>query len=111
MTIFACLSFCSNSQTKGRPTQYAGLTAGRQCFCSSQLSLLSERLNESERCIFSCDGNSSQICGGPDALTLYNLTAEMEGEFKTTGIAWSQFSGAAGYGTLAVITLVVAAVL
>jgi hypothetical protein len=40
-------------------------------------------------------------------LTLYNLTAV---EYKT-GRAWSQFSGAAGYGTLAVITLVIAALM
>ena len=41
------------------------------------------------------------------ALTLYNLTAAD----SKTGRAWSQFSGAAGYGTLAVVTLVIAAVL
>jgi hypothetical protein len=40
-------------------------------------------------------------------LTLYNLTV-VESQ---TGIAWSQFSGAAGYGTLAVITLAIAAFL
>lgn len=125
MTIPTCLAFCSTSNnpphgdsTRPRQAQYAALSLGRQCFCSTHLSLLSERLNESERCIFSCDGNASQICGGPDALTLYNLTLaekEEDGEdgkgFMTTGIAWSRFSGAAGYGTLAVVTLVIAAIL
>jgi hypothetical protein len=80
---------------------------GRECWCSQHLSDLSEKLNDSSRCKYSCNGNSSEICGGSDALTLYNLT---ELDYKT-GRAWSQFSGAAGYGTLAVITLVIAAIL
>jgi hypothetical protein len=80
---------------------------GRECWCGQHLSELSEKLNESTRCIYSCNGNSSEICGGPAALTLYNLTAVD----SQTGIAWSQFSGAAGYGTLAVITLIIAAFL
>lgn len=81
-------------------------TLGRECYCSPYLSSLSEKLPDS-RCIYSCVGNASEICGGQLALTLYNLT----GADSKTGIAWSQFSGAAGYGTLAVITLIIAAVL
>ena len=80
--------------------------AGRECYCSPYLSALSEKLPDS-RCIYSCVGNASEVCGGQLALTLYNLT---DADSKT-GIAWSQFSGAAGYGTLAVITLIIAAVL
>ena len=80
---------------------------GHQCWCSQHLSGLSEKVNESTRCTSVCEGNASEICGGSTALTLYNLTAV---EYKT-GRAWSQFSGAAGYGTLAVITLVIAALM
>lgn len=79
---------------------------GRECYCSPYLSALTEKLSDS-RCIYSCVGNASEVCGGQLALTLYNLTAAD----SKTGIAWSQFSGAAGYGTLAVITLIIAAVL
>ena len=81
-------------------------STGRECYCSPYISALSEKLNDSE-CIYSCIGNESQVCGGRLALTLYNLTAA---ESKT-GIAWSQFSGAMGYGMLAAITLVIAAVM
>ena len=80
--------------------------AGRECYCSPYLSALSEKLPDS-RCIYSCVGNASEVCGGQLTLTLYNLTSAD----SKTGIAWSQFSGAAGYGTLAVITLIIAAVL
>lgn len=83
-----------------------GQCTGRECYCSPYLSALSEKLPDS-RCIYSCVGNASEVCGGQLALTLYNLT---DADSKT-GIAWSQFSGAAGYGTLAVITLIIAAVL
>lgn len=81
--------------------------AGRECYCSPYLSTLSEKLSD-DRCVYSCVGNASQVCGGQLALTLYNLT---QADAQKGNIAWSQFSGAAGYGMLAAITLIFAAVL
>ena len=123
MTAATCLEFCA-SESDGKSAQYAGLekgkisttpnsqfssnsASGRECWCAPSLSVLSEKLIDQARCTLACSGNSSEICGGQLALSLYNLTSLN----SKTGIAWSQFSGAAGYGTLAVITLIIAAVL
>ena len=103
MTPSTCLKYCSVGKTG--PSQYAGLEYGRECWCGQELSDLSDKLNESSKCMYSCAGNSSEVCGGHLALTLYNLTSD---DLKT-GIAWSRFSGAAGYGTLALVTLMIAA--
>ncbi|EME81283.1 uncharacterized protein MYCFIDRAFT_176579 [Pseudocercospora fijiensis CIRAD86] len=54
------------------------------------LSALSEKLNKTARCDFACDGNSSQICGGRLALTLYNRTNS--GDEKEGG-AWRLVGG------------------
>ena len=65
------------------------------------------KLNESAHCIFACNGNASEICGGQLAITLYNLTDVS----KTGGVALSLGSGAAWYGIVALVTLVAAALL
>lgn len=82
------------------------MSPGRECYCSPYLSALSEKLPDS-RCIYSCVGNASEVCGGRLALTLYNLTGSAASK---EGRAWRLFDGAAGYGTLAVVTLIFAAV-
>jgi len=86
--------------------RYAGLEYGRECYCGAYLSILSEKLNETARCIYACDGNASEVCGGALALTLYNLTSNSK-----TGTAWSITGQPAWYGTAAIITLVLAAML
>lgn len=83
---------------------------GRECYCSTSLSPQSEKLNETTRCTLSCAGNASEICGGKLALTLYNLTM-IDSKIGVTGVGWSQFSSVAGYGTLAFVTFVLAAVM
>jgi len=132
MTTADCLAFCAQG-FNGQTMHYAGLeygmvtithcdtipdksmargaylraTAGRECYCGAYLSAFSEKLNETARCVYACDGNASQVCGGQLALTLYNLTSESK-----TGIAWSLVAGQpAWYGTAAIITLIAAAML
>ena len=106
MTVSACLEYCSGG-ANNETMQYAGLEYGRECWCGSYLSALSEPLNEIARCIYACDGNASEVCGGALALTLYNLT-----EAAKTGVARSLGSeSAAWYGTAAVVTLLLAALL
>lgn len=81
-------------------------SAGRECWCGAYLSALSEKLNDSN-CIYACDGNASEVCGGQLTLSLYNLTSTSK-----TGIAWSVISGQpAWYGTAALAMLIVAALL
>lgn len=81
---------------------------GRECYCGAYLSPLSEKLSEST-CEFACDGNASQVCGGPLALTLYNMTKQASSK---KSVAWSLVPGSATwYGTAAFLALVIAAVL
>ncbi|CAG8809637.1 19581_t:CDS:2, partial [Racocetra persica] len=67
MTIEDCLKFCGGNNFK-----YAGLEVGSQCFCDNDYRSLT-RLSI-EECSSSCEGNSSQICGGPLALSIYNAS-------------------------------------
>lgn len=76
-------------------------------YCGQYLSALSEEINATAHCVYSCNGNSSELCGGRLALTLYNLT-----DASKTGNAWSMGSSQpAWYGFAAFVMLVVAAVL
>lgn len=102
LTPLTCLTFCSD-------TQFFGLEYGRECYCANYLSSFSVKLNES-RCNYACNGNSSEICGGSLALTLYNRT----GDARTGGGA-GRLLGNAGvgmvYGVAGLGMLVLAAVL
>lgn len=84
MTIQSCLSYCA-------PSQYAGLEYGRECYCGEYLSPFSHELDDKERCVFACDGNGSEVCGGSLALTLYNRTASSAGVARRVGgaMGWS----------------------
>ncbi|ENH60842.1 WSC domain-containing protein 2 [Fusarium oxysporum f. sp. cubense race 1] len=59
MTVPICLEFCASNGTQ---YQYAGL----------EWSSLSVRLGDGD-CENSCEGNSSQVCGGPLRLSVYEL--------------------------------------
>ncbi|CAG8475333.1 7727_t:CDS:2 [Scutellospora calospora] len=65
MTVSNCLGFCWNNGFA-----YAGLEIGSQCFCANNFDSIS-RLSI-EDCSSSCVGNSSEICGGPLVLSIYN---------------------------------------
>lgn len=41
-----------------------------ECFCAQYLNSLAKKLPDSE-CNLPCDGNSTQVCGGPLKLTVY----------------------------------------
>ncbi|KAI7469313.1 hypothetical protein KC351_g13203 [Hortaea werneckii] len=106
MTVSSCLEFCSRGDN-GTTMHYAGIEYGRECYCGQYLSALSEEINATAHCVYSCNGNSSELCGGRLALTLYNLT-----DASKTGNAWSMGSSQpAWYGFAALVMLVVAAVL
>jgi hypothetical protein len=112
MKPLSCLSFCSQG-SNGATMQYAGIEYGRECYCGAYLSTLSTKFdNESAHCVYACEGNSSEVCGGALALTLYNLTDNASGKSSSkTGLAWSFTEQSAWYGMAAVVSLVVAAVL
>ncbi|KAJ4397165.1 hypothetical protein N0V93_001389 [Gnomoniopsis smithogilvyi] len=70
MTVSMCLNFCGGGS--GRPFKYAGLEYSRECWCAQSINDLSVKMNDSA-CGLSCDGNASEICGGPMLLSLYTL--------------------------------------
>ncbi|KAL2879697.1 hypothetical protein SGCOL_005026 [Colletotrichum sp. CLE4] len=63
MTIETCVDAC-----KGNGYRYAGLTYYGVCYCSATIN--SPALEEST-CSYKCTGNSSEICGGPAAFSVY----------------------------------------
>ncbi|KAK0893473.1 hypothetical protein LTR02_012828 [Friedmanniomyces endolithicus] len=109
MTVSTCLAYCAQGYN-GATMQYAGLEYGRECYCGAYLSPFSTQLtNASAHCIYACDGNGSQVCGGALALTLYNLTSSSESKKR---VAWSLVAGqSAWFSAAAVVMLGVAAVL
>ncbi|EME42182.1 hypothetical protein DOTSEDRAFT_73114 [Dothistroma septosporum NZE10] len=96
LTPSSCISFCASLKPA---KQYAGLEYGRECYCSNYLSAFSTELNASS-CNFACNGNGSEICGGRDAISLYNKTGDVKSEGRR-GIGHGG-EGALVYGVLAV---------
>nr|XP_031859690.1 uncharacterized protein CI109_004965 [Kwoniella shandongensis]KAA5526762.1 hypothetical protein CI109_004965 [Kwoniella shandongensis] len=68
MTIDTCTSFCKTSNFK-----YAALEYGGECYCGNSL-VNGAALNKySTQCTMKCAGNTKQLCGGPNALSLYAM--------------------------------------
>ncbi|TKA30489.1 hypothetical protein B0A50_02717 [Salinomyces thailandicus] len=106
MTVSSCLDFCAQGNN-GTTMNYAGIEYGRECYCGQYLSALSEEIDAPAHCVYACNGNASEVCGGQLAITLYNLT-----DASKTGTAWSVVSGQpAWYGFAAFVMLVFAAIL
>jgi len=72
-TAESCINYCRHNDMA-----YAGLEYGQECWCAPYLSGLSAKLNESV-CDLACVGNTSEICGGRLALTLYHSTTSGSG--------------------------------
>ncbi|KAG4027427.1 hypothetical protein MFRU_030g00630 [Monilinia fructicola] len=67
MTIATCVDFCTS---KGHT--YAGMEFGSQCYCDDTLPADRAPVpGMIGNCIMPCAGNSSEICGGNAAITLY----------------------------------------
>ena len=70
MTIQMCLSIC-----RSRNFEYAGLEWQNECYCG-------DNINESvawawqEACKDKCAGDSNQICGGSNAISLWKVPPE-----------------------------------
>lgn len=66
MTIPKCLALC---QDKG--FQYAGVEYGSECFCGAGFSNGASLDKASQQCTMGCSGDSTSLCGGPNAIQLY----------------------------------------
>jgi hypothetical protein len=74
LTAFALADNSVTLQTcAGNCTQYKyfGVEYSRECYCGNSLSAASVIATDG-RCSMTCSGNSSEICGGPNGLTLYS---------------------------------------
>ncbi|KAL5598844.1 uncharacterized protein BROUX77_005877 [Berkeleyomyces rouxiae] len=65
MTPEMCLGSCKDG---GYP--YAGLEYGGECYCGVAIGNFSTSI-DSSKCSTPCNGDASQTCGGPGALSLY----------------------------------------
>lgn len=63
MTFDMCTSYCGN-----RGFAMAGVEYGTECYCGNQFSGGASLNLISDQCYMPCGGDSSQICGGPNAL-------------------------------------------
>jgi hypothetical protein len=66
MTIENCASFCPGYT-------FFGVEYGRECYCSNGIPITSLQVTD-DRCTMICSGDSAQICGGPDGLSIYQVT-------------------------------------
>ncbi|KAF1979791.1 WSC-domain-containing protein, partial [Bimuria novae-zelandiae CBS 107.79] len=68
MTVEKCVDFC-----KGKGKKFAGLEYSGQCYCGSAVA--EDRAPSSARgagsCLMKCSGDNDQVCGGNDAISLY----------------------------------------
>ncbi|GAB7334631.1 hypothetical protein MBLNU13_g06594t1 [Cladosporium sp. NU13] len=60
-----CQALCSQLGYRLAGTEYAG-----ECYCGDRLNGLAEQIS-AEHCNMACTGDASQVCGGPDAVSLY----------------------------------------
>ena len=65
MTVEKCIDFC-----KGKSTKYAGIVFGSQCYCGSGVAE-DRKPGTTSNCLMKCRGDESEVCGGADAISLY----------------------------------------
>ncbi|KAF1963094.1 carbohydrate-binding WSC, partial [Byssothecium circinans] len=66
MTIEGCQQFCTEAGYS-----IAGLEYSDQCFDCDTTIRESSSIADSSNCFMPCAGNSGQICGGPNHLSIY----------------------------------------
>jgi len=67
-TLEDCFQFCSCHDYR-----YAGLQYGSECWCSDTYG----KYGTSNSCITPCTGNAEQICGGPSANSVYDVSQKI----------------------------------
>jgi len=64
MTVEKCVAEC-----KGNGFRYAGLEYYGECYCGATVN--GKQASSPSQCSFACTGNSSQVCGGNDRISVY----------------------------------------
>lgn len=71
MTIEKCVATCKAGKFK-----FAGLEYGNQCFCGNSVAAdRAPKAGVKGACAMPCAGSKTEVCGGPDAITLYEVCA------------------------------------
>ncbi|KAK4996850.1 hypothetical protein LTR66_003637 [Elasticomyces elasticus] len=68
MSVEFCQSYCTNLGYR-----YSGVEYGSECYCGNQLR--TGTVFNSTRCLFQCNANGTEFCGGVFAINVYNNTA------------------------------------
>lgn len=66
-SIEACQAFCTAGGYR-----YAGLEYAQECYCQNAILPLAKKAQST--CVMTCAGNRTEICGGPNAISIYNNT-------------------------------------
>ncbi|KAL8742728.1 MAG: hypothetical protein Q9190_004833 [Brigantiaea leucoxantha] len=64
MTVASCIAYC-----KGKGTTYAGLEYHRECYCGNTIA--PDAVANAQVCVDTCMGNSTEYCGGSNAMNVY----------------------------------------
>lgn len=101
MTVEACVSYCSEAGYS-----YAGLEYSTQCYCGDSIAAGNDPIQGVVGgCLFACGGNSTQMCGGSDALSVYH---NCEGSSTCTNADIGVIEGAASVAAGSTATSIVA---
>lgn len=68
LTVESCQSFCSSNGFG-----ISGVEYSRECWCANAIATGSTAGQTG--CTMPCSGNNAELCGGPNRLNMYNLTA------------------------------------
>lgn len=96
MTIESCQAACASAGYKLAGTEYSG-----ECYCDNVIQAGGKPATDG-RCNMKCNGNSTQICGGPNGLSLYSLgfyNASSSGSATTTTAAVPSATSNSGVAT------------
>jgi len=68
VTVESCVSACQSQMFT-----IAGLEYAQECWCGNEINSPGAPISQSS-CNQACTGDSTEVCGGPDALQLYKFT-------------------------------------
>lgn len=87
MTVELCLAACGAASFR-----YAGLEYSEECYCDNKIGNYGAL--QTSGCTMTCNGNTAEICGGPNRLSLYfTNTSSVTTSTSPTGTGTSSVSG------------------
>jgi hypothetical protein len=102
-TVDDCLNACAGMYA------YVGLEYGGECWCDTKLSRLAVSVAAAQ-CTMACNGNNTELCGGPSLLNLYRSNNTLSSNSSSTATSTTSVTpptavpvvnpGVAGYSSL-----------